>query len=95
MATPYLDKQIRLRDNVADIMLLVTQVIATPDRASLDALYAAVDAAGVLIPRPTYSVDGQSYQWESYLATLDKLQETLSKRIQALQPYQLKNRGYS
>jgi hypothetical protein len=45
-------------------------------------------------PKPTYSLEGQSVSWESYLSMLlDKL-ETLNKAIQqAGSPFQVTHRG--
>jgi hypothetical protein len=45
-------------------------------------------------PKPTYSLDGQSVSWESYLSMLMDKMETLNKAIQqAGSPFQVMHRG--
>lgn len=45
-------------------------------------------------PKPTYSIDGESISWESYLSMLLDKQETLDKTIQRAQsPFCQVSRG--
>ncbi len=45
-------------------------------------------------PKPSYSIDGQSVDWNQWLLLRRQGLMELYKLIQALQPYQLKTRGY-
>jgi len=45
-------------------------------------------------PKPTYSLDGESYSWESYFSMLCGQLETLNKQIQVLGgPFEIKSSG--
>lgn len=58
----------------SQILLLVTTVIASPTQANIDAAVRATmlgtDRAQVLQPKPTYSLDGENYDWAGYQATV-------------------------
>lgn len=45
-------------------------------------------------PKPSYSIDGQSVDWNTWLLRRRQALTELFELIQALQPYQLKTRGY-
>lgn len=53
-------------DNYTRLLLLVTQVIASPTQANVDAVVAAADGSGIIRPKPTYSADGESWDWTGY-----------------------------
>lgn len=38
-------------------------------------------------PKPSYSIDGQSVSWESYLATLTAQLRNIEEALQRMQPY--------
>lgn len=50
---------------------------------------AAKIAEVTLDPKPSYAIDGQSVQWESYLAMLINQQEKLNELINLLDPYEI------
>ena len=52
--------------NYSQILVLVTQVVNSPSQAAVDAVVAAANTAGILGPKPTYSLDGESYDWTGY-----------------------------
>lgn len=55
---------------------------------------AAIIAEITADPKPTYSLEGQSVSWESYLSMLLDKQEVLNKAIQqAGSPFQVTHRG--
>jgi hypothetical protein len=44
--------------------------------------------------KPSYSVDGQSISWESYLATLNNQLAVINAQINAAEPFELESEGY-
>jgi len=86
----------RVIDNLCRIMVMVTEQIANPTQANIDAIVAAASAANIVTPRLDYSVDGESYNWSSYLQTLGSLLEQLRK-VEALlsSPFEIRSRGIS
>lgn len=73
----------RAKQNCARLILQVQEVIANPTQANIDAIVAAADGTGLLVPKPSYSLDGESYDWPGYvdrlLETMDKLQALIVK----------------
>jgi hypothetical protein len=62
--------------NYTQILVLVTAVVQNPTQANVDTLVAETDRLGVLRPKPTYSVDGESWDWTGYQQfILDKMLE--------------------
>ena len=83
----------RAYDNYARILILVTQVVAAPNRDAIDAVVAAADGAGVLRPKPTYSIDGENYDWTGYQSMILQQMKILKELIQLEQgPYELRTR---
>lgn len=84
----------RARENAARQLLLVQEVQANPSQAKIDAIVAAVTDANVT-PKPTYSLDGESYNWESYaeslLRQIDKLTDLINK-LSA--PWEIRSRAF-
>ncbi len=93
MATAYIDKLVRLRDNYANLLLLMQESEAAQDRASIDAVFASADTAGVMRPLPDYSLDGTSYSWMGAQTAIQALMEKFDYQIQRMKPYQIRNRG--
>lgn len=59
-------------------------------RDQIDAIIASITAS----PKPSYSVDGKSVSWESYLAMLLDKKETLERAIMMADgPYEARSRG--
>lgn len=67
--------------NYALILVQLTQVIAAPNRDNIDALVAAADGAGILRPKPTYSLDGESYDWTGYQSMVIQQMKALKELI--------------
>lgn len=82
MATTDLQTMQRAYSNYARILVSLTQVIAAPNRDNIDALIASADGAGIMRPKPTYSLDGESYDWTGYqtaiLANMKALKELMA-----------------
>lgn len=90
MAITNYDRRLAIRNQVEDLLLLVTTVVASPTQQSVDALVAAINAGtstSPLIPKPTYSLDGESYDWAGYANMLAGLLRTLDEAVQRARPY--------
>lgn len=76
------------------IYFMVQRVLANPTPDAIDAVVSASAGTSTLVPKPTYSLDGESYQWESY-------QKSLLEQARALQllivmeegPFEVRSRG--
>lgn len=66
MAASVLENLQRAKESYSQILVLLTQVIATPTQANIDAVVQAIDRAGLVRPKVTYSLDGESYAWTEY-----------------------------
>ncbi len=60
-------------DNYTRIGVLLTQVVSNPTQANIDALTTLVEGPGIVRPKITTSVDGESYDWLAYQVALPKL----------------------
>lgn len=60
----------RIYDNYVRILLMCTEVIANPTQQGIDALTVAAEGNAVLRAKLTYSLDGESYNWESFQSAL-------------------------
>ncbi len=84
----------RSRENCARLLLMCQEVILNPTGAAIDALVAAATTAGAMTPKPSYSVDGESYQWEAYqmslISQMDKLTDLIAKMSG---PYEIRSRA--
>ena len=84
----------RAYENYALILVQCTQVIAAPNRDNINALVAAADGAGIPRPKPTYSSDGESWDWNGYQSMiLDKLEQLQKLIVMASGPYEIFTRG--
>lgn len=68
--------------NTYQLLVLVDQVIAAPTQANIDAVVQGAFGMQLAQPKPTYSVDGESIQWESYRQALLNSLLTLDQAIQ-------------
>lgn len=67
-------------DNMARLLVLTTQAQTSPTQDNVDAVIAAYTTAqtqggtegGSLVPKPTYSLDGESYDWAGYAVMLQE-----------------------
>jgi hypothetical protein len=80
MANPA-DSLSRAFNNYARIYVLVTELISNPTQANIDTLLSTAEGAGLVRPKPTYSLDGESYNWESYQAQIIKIMADLRTMI--------------
>jgi len=89
------DRRLAARQQVEQLLILVATVVSSPTPANVDAAIAAINAgtaANTLIPKPDYSLDGESYQWAGYLNTLAQLLRTLDEAVQRARPFFLTTR---
>ena len=90
----YQSRLIRARDNYALILVLCTEVIANPTKAGIDAVVDAATTTGIVRPKPTYSLDGESYDWTGYQQFIVSQLEALDKAIvRAGGPYEVNTRA--
>jgi hypothetical protein len=82
-------------DNYDRILVLVTQAQAAGStQASVDAVVAAATGAGVLAPKPTYTVDGETWNWMEYQDFILRSRLALEQSLQRAQgPYLIRSRG--
>ena len=45
------------------------------------------------VPKPTYSLDGQTVSWESYAASLERTIDWCDQKLAALAPYEIRSEG--
>jgi hypothetical protein len=84
----------RMYSNYVRIGVMLTQVIAAPNRDAIDALISSADGAGIPRPKPTWSADGESFDWTGYQAMLLTNMKALKELI-ALEsgPYEIRTLG--
>ncbi len=72
----------RGRANCSRLYLMVQEVLASSSQAAID-LIVSTAADSNLVPKPTSSLDGQSYQWDAYSVSLlnqiDRLTDLINK----------------
>ena len=71
--------------NLSQLLTLVTLVASDPTQANIDAAVTAINAGtytGTLVPKPTYTLDGESYDWAGYLNTLTDAMAKINDLIQ-------------
>ena len=66
-----------IKSNYLQILIVLTQVIATPTQANIDAAILAIDRSGVMRPKVNFGLDGETYDWTGYqtfvLDAIDKI----------------------
>lgn len=83
----------RARENCARLVLLVQEAMASPDQATIDSIVATATSNN-LVPKPTYSLDGESYNWESYMESLLRQMDKMTDLINKLSaPWEIRSRG--
>ena len=68
-------------DDCCRMLVMVHEVMANPTQSGIDAVIAAAAGTSTLVPRPSYSDSGVSYQWQSYRESLEKSVESLTKLL--------------
>lgn len=93
MANPA-DTLQRVYDNYARIWLMLTEVIASPTQANIDKLLSTAEGTGVMQPKPTTSVDGESYDWLGYQAQLGEIMANVRRQmVFAAGPFEVRSRA--
>lgn len=75
----------RKLDNLARIGLMLTEAIANPTQAAIDALAAASEGSGLVMPKIDTSVDGESYSWGAFQAQFEQMFADCRKMLIRLQ----------
>lgn len=73
------------KQNVSQLLVLVTLAVQNPTQANIDAAVTAINSgayAGAMVPKPDYSLDGESYSWAAYQETLTRQMAALNDLIQ-------------
>ena len=84
---------VRARSNCIRLILLVQEQVANPTQANVDAIVRAA-TNDVLVPKPDYGLDGESYQWAGYAESLQRQVEQLTKLINMLSaPWEVRSYG--
>lgn len=82
--------------NISQLLVVVTLAAKNPTPANIDAAVTAVNSGtytGQLVPRPTYSLDGENYDWAGYLQTLTDAMAKINDLIQRESlPYVVRSR---
>ena len=71
--------------NLSQLLVIVTLAAQNPTPGNVDAAVTAINSgtySGALVPRPTYSLDGESYNWAEYMTALLDAQEKIDQAIQ-------------
>lgn len=73
------------KQNISQLLVLVTLAAANPTPANIDAAVTAISSgtfAGNLVLKPDTSVDGESYQWAAYQESLTRQLASINDLIQ-------------
>lgn len=46
-------------------------------------------------PKPTYTIDGQSVSWESYVRSLEATVDWCDEKLIGLDPFEVRSQGYT
>ncbi len=71
----------RTLDNYGRLWLLTTEVIANPTQQNIDTLQSTAEGLGVVTPKPTYSLDGENYDWAGYQEKLDSIMQGCRRQL--------------
>lgn len=83
----------RARENCGRLFLLVQEIQLNPSAANIDAIVAQAQDAQ-LTPKPTTSVDGESYDWAGYQAGLLEQMDRLTDLINRISgPWEIRTRA--
>lgn len=95
MANPA-DTLQRVYDNYSRIWLMVTEIIASPQptQAAIDLLTSTAEGLGVLAPKPTYSLDGENWDWTGYQQALGRVMaDVRTQMVRAAGPFEVRSRA--
>lgn len=94
MATTAASALQRAYDNYALILVQLTQIIVAPNRDNIQAIIDAANGAGVPRPKPTYSSDGESWDWTGYQSMIiDKMKQLKELIVLEQGPYEIRTLG--
>jgi hypothetical protein len=46
-------------------------------------------------PKPTYTIDGQTVSWESYIRSLERSVDWCDTKLIGLDPFEIRSQGYT
>jgi hypothetical protein len=85
---------VQARRNYARLLVLVTEAVANPTQANVDAITTALATTGKLTAKPTYSMDGKSYDWAGYQRMLlDQIAALDEAIVRSEGPWEIVSRG--
>ena len=85
----------RTYDNYAACFLLCTEVIVSPSQANVAALVSTAVSTGVVQPKPTYTLDGESYNWLEYQQGLGEIMASVRRQmVMAAGPWESRSQIY-
>lgn len=73
------------KQNISQLLVVVTLAARNPTPATIDAAVTAINSgtyAGNLVPRPSYSLDSESYDWPGYVKSLTDALAAINDLIQ-------------
>lgn len=80
-------RRLAIRDKIEQLLFLVGIVLANPTQAAVDAVITAAADAQPLVPKPDYSLDGESYSWGAYHTSLLQALRVIDEAIQRARPF--------
>lgn len=72
----------RAYDNYSRILVLVTEAIANPTQSNIDAIVTAAQTNNLVLPKPTTTEDGATYNWMEFQQFIITQMKTLKQLIQ-------------
>lgn len=72
------------KQNCSQLLVLATLAARNPTPQNVDQAVSAINAGtynGPLVPRPTYSLDGESYNWSDYAEMLTRQMAAINDLI--------------
>lgn len=81
--------------NYSRILVMVTQIVAAGQTQSqVDAIVKAATNAGIPLPKPTVSTEGETWNWTEYQTFIIQQMLPLEQAAQrASGPFQIRSRG--
>ena len=96
MGIPITDSQTLqvVYSNYCRILSMLTSVIANPTQTNIDTLCEAATGAQIVRPKPTVTLDGETYNWMEYQQFIITNMEALrTQMVEASGPFMIVNYG--
>lgn len=71
----------RTYDNYCRIWQMCTELIAAPTQANIDRLVSTAESVGVVRPKITYSLDGETFNWTEYQQQLYEIMAGVRRQM--------------